>query len=220
MPVVIVGEVATRYGTLVLIRREGAGLELFLDGRHLMSSAEARSEDDLARLARARWAAGGRPPRCLVLGFGLGQTVSALTKLDADISVVVVELFQPLLGWLGEQPETAGILADPRVTTLVADASTPPLGPGPSFDIVLLDVGNGPLDPVLARNESLYALEGLTSLRDLLLPGGVLGAWAAEGTGEFEAALREVFGNVEAREIALDTGRPDLEPDVVYLSIR
>lgn len=218
----IIGEAETRAGHLALLRRDQGGLELYLDGTHLVTSTEASSEVMLARLTvdRRRITSGSREIAALVLGFGLGFTVRELLRHDGVGLVMVLELFAPLVHWLRRLPETEDLLVDPRVVTLVADAARPPLSRRMRFDLVLLDVGNGDLDPVLERNAPLYAVSGLTMQRRLLRPGGVLGAWAAHRSHAFERALSQVFGTYEVHEVPLVTGRPELEPDRVYLAVK
>lgn len=216
----IIGEAETQSGHLVLIRWT-RGLELYLDGIQLMSLSEARSESELARLGVERAVESlGRPIDALVLGLGLGVTVQELLDTDQVSRVVVAELFSALPGWLRRAPETSAIFADPRMSLVVADATSLPFSNKPCFDLILLDVGNGPLDPVIVGNAPLYGPPGLTMFRRYLRLGGVLGVWAAHRSEPFERALDQVFGSFQVQEVPLPSARPDLEPDLVYLMTR
>lgn len=220
MGLMIIGEAETPMGRLVLEEWVDR-MNLYLDENLLMTSAEAISEIELARLAveAARENTSG-PLDVLVLGFGLGKTIGALLELDGVRHVVAIELFEVLLRWLGDHPEMEDLFRDPRLIPLVADAAALPLALRPGFDAILVDVGNGPLDPVLETNRSVYATGGLRELKARLRPGGVLGVWSAHHSEPFERELERTFGELRYVEIPLKTGREGLDPDLVYLAVR
>ena len=148
---------------LQLSRSEAAqaapGLILIqIDGHDLMSSRAHGSEEELARRALA--ALGERPStRVLVGGLGMGFTLRAtLAALTGrrGAAVVVAEVFPAVVRW---NRELLGHLAgrpldDPRVRVEVADVAD--LLTPASFDVVLLDVDNGPEALTLASNRHLY----------------------------------------------------------------
>lgn len=57
------------------------------------------------------------------------------------------------------------------------------------FNAILLDVDNGPKAVIRRENDWLYGLEGLTSARRALRPGGVLAVWSAGPDVQFNARL-------------------------------
>jgi spermidine synthase len=67
-----------------------------------------------------------------------------------------------------------------------------------SYDLVLLDVDNGPGYLVHATNAALYEPPALTEVRRILRPGGALVVWSAAEAPELEESLRSVFGEVTA----------------------
>ena len=89
-------------------------------------------------------------------------------------------------------PELAGLEGE-RCTLHVADVldvlagRTPPAGP---WDVVLLDVDNGPDFLVHASNAPLYTPAGLTAARSVLRPGGLLVVWSSHVAPSLLAALR------------------------------
>ena len=100
----------------------------------------------------------------------------------------------------GTVPHGPALLADERVTVVVADvavalAEAPPA----SYDLVLLDVDNGPGYLVHDDNAALYRAPFLARARAALRPGGALVVWSAAQAPELQDALREVFGAVEAQ---------------------
>jgi spermidine synthase len=66
-----------------------------------------------------------------------------------------------------------------------------------TYDLVLLDVDNGPGYLVHDTNAALYRPPALSSARAALRSGGALVVWSASPAPELEDALREVFGNAE-----------------------
>lgn len=61
-----------------------------------------------------------------------------------------------------------------------------PFGP---WDLVLLDVDNGPSFLVHAGNERIYSPEALRGALDQVSPGGTLAIWAAQPEPDLLAAL-------------------------------
>ena len=70
-----------------------------------------------------------------------------------------------------------------------------------SYDLVLLDVDNGPGYLVHDTNARLYERDFLTATRAALRPGGVLVVWSAAEAPDLRATLAEVFCDAEARPL-------------------
>ena len=66
-----------------------------------------------------------------------------------------------------------------------------------TYDLVLLDVDNGPGYLVHEANEAVYETQFLHRCREVLAPGGVLVIWSANAAPDLLAAMREVFGEAE-----------------------
>lgn len=180
----------------VALRRRGAVLELVVDGVFAMDTVDTSTERVLAREALA---AHGAPARVLVGGLGLGFTVREVLADPRVDHVDVVELAEPLVRWAGEGlvPELAGLVGDPRCTLHVgdvADVLAGATGPGGPWDLVLLDVDNGPGFLVHARNAGLYAPAGLAAARARLAPGGALLIWSSHRAPGLLADLGTVAG--------------------------
>ena len=110
----------------------------------------------------------------LIGGLGLGFT---LQRVLADARVeraVVVEIEEPLIEWMrdGTVPHGPGILADARATVVNADIAMAIAEARSTYDLVLLDVDNGPGYLVHEGNEAVYETEFLGRCRDLLAPAG------------------------------------------------
>jgi spermidine synthase len=181
---VVLGRAEGPRGEVLLRRRDrpgGAVHELVVNGVFAMDSAETSSERRLASFAVV---GGGRAPRVLVGGLGLGYTAAAVLD-DRTVGaalVDVVELEPHLVSWAraGVTPVLGRVAADPRTRLHVADVTavlrgtSDPTGP---WDAVLLDVDNGPDFLIHDTNAGLYGRSTLEAAHARLTPGGVLAIW-------------------------------------------
>ena len=191
-------------GELVLRRRDGDTLELRANGVFVMDTAETTSERALATEALSRHQ---RPDRVLVGGLGLGFTLAEVLADERVRRVVVAEIEPALVGWLrdGTVPHGPALLADARVEVEVGDVRDVIAAAGrAAYDLVLLDVDNGPGYLVHETNAELYAGTLLSLVRDALRPDGLCVVWSADRDRALHEALREVFGNAEAAAYAVD----------------
>ncbi len=195
-------------GELVLRERAEADgsttLELRANGVFVMDTRETTSERALAREALARHEA---PGRVLVGGLGLGFTLAEVLADDRVRRVVVAEIEPALVAWLreGTVPHGPALLADERVEVVEADVRRViEQADDEAFEIVLLDVDNGPGYLVHDVNADLYGRELLTATRRALAPSGIAVIWSAAYDQDLEDTLREVFGNAEATAYVVD----------------
>lgn len=201
----------TDRGELVLRERrpdaeQGGGptvLELRANGVFVMDTAEHGSE---RALADAALAAVTEPRRVLVGGLGLGFTLTQVLGDRRVEHVDVVEIEQDLVDWMrnGTIPHGRQLLADDRVRVVVADLVQAVTEAGPStYDVVLLDVDNGPGQLVHQGNAAIYDEPFLHRLLDRLEPGGALVVWSADTEPGLHDRLRTVFGDVEEHDHAV-----------------
>jgi spermidine synthase len=191
-------------GELVLRRRDGDVLELRANGVFVMDTAETTSERELARRSLALLA---EPKRVLVGGLGLGFTLAEVLADPRVERVTVVEIEPALVGWLrgGTVPHGPALLADPRVEVVVADvADAIERSEEAAYDVVLLDVDNGPGNLVHDTNAALYDDRLLAATRRATSSGGVCVVWSADRDAALDAALRRVFGNAEELDFEVD----------------
>jgi hypothetical protein len=88
---------------------------------------------------------------------------------------------------------------------------------GARYQVILLDVDNGPSWLAHENNARLYTIAALQRWKALLVPGGCLAVWSAQREPEFWARLRMVFGR--AKESALETAsEKGLVEQFVYLA--
>ena len=172
--------------------RHDRDFSLWLDRTELMSSRVHESEQMLADVALA--ALGPRPAaRVLVGGLGMGFTLAqVLRAVDADAVVEVVELVPEVVEWnRGMLADLAGRpLQDARVCVSTGDVAEAILAANARYDVVLLDVDNGPEALVHPGNQRLYGGGGLAAARAALRPGGVLAVWSSADSPPFAHRLR------------------------------
>jgi spermidine synthase len=177
-------------------------LELRVNGVFVMDTLETSTEQALATAALAQV---DEPRDVLVGGLGLGFTTHAVLMDRRVERLVVVEVEEALVGWLrdGTVPHGREYLADDRLTVVVADIRQAVLEATPgSYDLVLLDVDNGPGFLVYEQNAAVYEAEFLGTVAGLLRPGGAVVIWSAAAAPELQEAMTVAFGH--ATPIPLD----------------
>ena len=191
-PYVELARTKTHDGAQLTLLQHSDDYYIEIDGEPLMSTRETGSECALAELA-IRGLTDIKSPRVLIGGLGLGFTLgAALDGLPRSASVVVAELFAPLVEWNRKFcfESSKDRLADPRVVIEVRDVVEVLREASLSFDAILLDVDNGPDAYCLESNHRLYNTEGLARIMKALRPGGILAVWSAGPSPPFPRQLR------------------------------
>jgi spermidine synthase len=174
------------------LRQREQEFSIEIGGDELMNSRVHESEDRFAQLGCAL-VSGRTRPRVLIGGLGMGYSLrAALESLPADAEVSVAELVPEVVVW---NRERLGHLADhplrdARVTLHVIDVAELLRQPNAGYDLVLLDVDNGPEGLTRAQNDWLYGAAGLSVCRAALRPEGSLGFWSSGRADEFVQRLQ------------------------------
>lgn len=198
----------------VVLRRRGAVTELVVGGVFVMDTVDVSTEVELARSALARHR---RPDRVLVGGLGLGFTAATALADERVARVHVVELAAPLARWARQGLLPAPGLDDDRISVEVGDVGDRIGDTAGAWDVVLLDVDNGPGFLVRAENADLYGGPGLSAAAAALAPGGVLAIWSSHRSPELLEGLRAT-GVGEAEEVVRTVRRDGREFDyAIYL---
>src|SRR5690349_10160524 len=181
------------------VRRDDTLLELYgkdgmfmvrANGLELMNGFSHESETALGKLAAA--VAPAREPRLLVGGLGLGYTTAALVDgLRGIGTITVAELSPAVIDWFQRYVRTS-VLPNPSTNLTIVQSDLRKLLAGEDrFDVVVLDVDNGPEPLVTATNEALYSATGLRALFACLSADGVALLWSGFKSAAFEARARE-----------------------------
>ncbi|HWU87808.1 MAG TPA: hypothetical protein VN253_11060 [Kofleriaceae bacterium] len=209
--------VGTTEGPLELRRRRDDWL-MMIDGRVLMNSFARSSEEDLARLALERL--GDRPAqRVLVSGLGMGFTLRALLdRAPAEARVVVAELNPVVVEWcrgpLG--PATNEAIRDPRVRVELGDVADVIAGASDgAFDLILLDLYEGPNSATQTADDPFYGQAALARVHRALAPRGVIGIWSEDADPPFARRLAAARFSVTKHSLRSGGGR-----HVVYVGRR
>jgi spermidine synthase len=185
-------------GELVLRRRveehTADALELRVNGVFVMDTRETSSEIELAAAALELVE---DPRDVVVAGLGLGFTTQRVLVDRRVERVMVVELEPALVGWMrdGTIPHGPSVLADKRVHVVGADIVMAVAEATSAYDLVLLDVDNGPGYLVHDTNSAIYERDFIARTQRILNPGGALVVWSANPAPELAALMEKVFGN-------------------------
>ncbi|HEX3823179.1 MAG TPA: hypothetical protein VHV79_01805 [Mycobacteriales bacterium] len=205
---VVLERVTTPRGELAL-RRVGEHFEIISNGTFLMDTRSGRSERLLVTAATSRHPS---PERVLIAGLGVGFSLLAALADDRATRVVVVEVESVLVAWHGTHlaPLTSTAFADPRAEIVMADLLDHLRSTDERYDVICLDIDNGPDWTVTAANRALYDAAGTALLASRLASGGVLSVWSAARSPAYEAVLAESFERVETERVEIARGEPDI----------
>lgn len=202
----------TAHGELVL-RRDGDDFEIVHDGMFLMDTRNGESE---RLLVTAALDMAGEPTSVLLGGLGVGFSLDQAIADDRLERITVVELHPVIVEWnrthLGER--AAERLSDDRVTIVTDDLVDWVDGTDAWFDVICLDVDNGPDWLAVPSNDRLYSGRGIAALAHRLAPDGVLAIWSAARSDALATELGSRFRVVSRIDVEVPRG----EPDVIYLA--
>ena len=204
MEYVEIARAESERGELVLRERRdeaaAASLELRVNGVFVMDTLETSTERALASAALELV----EDPRAVVVGgLGLGFTMHEVLA-DARVEqCAVVEIEQSLVDWMRDgtipaRPGPAGRRAG-RASWSPTSRWRSPRPARRRTTWSCWTSTTGPATSSTRRTRRSTPSPFLTAGRAALRPGGALVVWSADAAPELEAALREVFGEVEAR---------------------
>jgi spermidine synthase len=190
-------------GELELWRRDDE-YAMRINGEDLMGSLCSYSEQMLARLG-CEALVDTPQAHVLVGGMGMGFTLrAALDCLGPRARVDVVELVPAVIAWnRGPLAHLAASpLDDPRVRILEGDVGRVIATARDEYDVILLDVDNGP-DAFSSRvNRRLYGWAGIARAARALRRQGVLAVWSAYDDYRFTARLRFVGFDTQTKKVS------------------
>jgi spermidine synthase len=161
-------------------------------GLELMSSRKHASEDALGSIPCKRLKH-PETARVLIGGLGMGFTLAAvLAEVGAKAEVTVAELIPEVVDWnrgpLGDR--SGQPLDDPRTRIHIGDVAKLLRESRACFDVIALDVDNGPEGLTKSGNDWLYSMQGISAAQDALSADGILAYWSADPDPAFHDRLR------------------------------
>jgi spermidine synthase len=201
-------------GELVL-RRRGDVFEIISNGVFLMDTSDGRSERLLVHAALDTASAAHR---ILIGGLGVGLSLRAALDDPRTEAVVVAEIEPGVIDWhrsyLADISDHA--MDDPRVEVATSDVLDVVRDDDSSYDLICLDVDNGPGWTVTDSNSALYDDSGTSLLVSRLRVGGALSVWGAAADPAYQELLGRHLDDVRALSVGVARG----EPDVVWVGRR
>jgi len=168
-------------------------------GLELMNTRKHGSEDALGALPCQKL----RHPesaRVLIGGLGMGFTLAAaLAAVGPGAKVTVAELIPEVVEWnRGPLGDCSGRpLDDPRTRVHVGDVANLLREKRNDFDVIALDVDNGPEGLTRSNNSWIYSEQGITATVKALKPSGIVSYWSATADQGFSNRLTRCGLKVE-----------------------
>jgi spermidine synthase len=183
-------ESATEHDTALELYGKDGKFMIRANGLELMNGFSHESETALGTFAAGLAPSDGA--RFLVGGLGLGYTVAALVDAVEDRgTVTVAELSSAVIAWFERHVKASVLPRDPANLSIAhADVAALLAEPG-RYDIVILDVDNGPEPLVTATNVGIYSTDGLSRLHRSLSERGVALLWSGFESADFAARAKE-----------------------------
>jgi spermidine synthase len=185
------------------------------NGLELMNGFTHGSETAFGRIAGAL--APNAAPTILIAGLGLGYTLAAASEaLGGRGTITVAEFSAAVIAWFERHVRVSVLPEMPQNVTIRESDVIAHLKSGPRYDLILLDIDNGPEPFTRASNATLYDRAGLGLLRKAINDGGAVLLWSGFQSVEFEATAREAGFSVSRRVVA-NGPRTDLDHHIYVL---
>jgi spermidine synthase len=186
------------------------------NGLELMNGFAHESETAFGQLVGAL--APNATPNVLIAGLGLGYTLAAASEVLGTRGTITVAEFSPaVIAWFECHVRAAVLPEMPQNVTIREIDAIAHLKSGVRYDLILLDIDNGPEPFTRAANAALYDQAGLELLRNALNESGSVLLWSGFQSVEFEAIAREAGFSVTRRVVA-NGPRTDLDHHIYVLS--
>lgn len=205
----IIERIDSQHRQIQLQQRNGH-YEIIYNGVFLMASYNGVAEREMVRHALTSASPGKKELILLIAGLGMGFSLEEALKDPRTTRVDVIEIEEKIIEWnrnaFGHLNNNA--VRDPRVNIYQKDfrkfvdhcASR-------QYDILAMDIDNGPEWLARPENKFFYTPTGLLSLKELLAPGGILTIWSPEESLSFMKILNKTFGKAYIKKCRETTGQ-------------
>ncbi|MGI6425643.1 MAG: spermine/spermidine synthase [Tepidanaerobacteraceae bacterium] len=192
----------------IQLQKRGYDFEIIFNGTFLMATYNGESEKLLVRWAIKE---AYSPKRVLIGGLGVGFSLAEALNHKTIEKITVVEIESKIIEWNSLYFSTYSnyALNDPRVDVINADFVDWILNSKEKYDVICLDIDNGPDWVVMDKNNTLYSHTGLFNLVKHINKSGVISFWSASKSDNFERILKKHFNSIIVEEVSLKRGYPD-----------
>ena len=177
---------------------------IVVSGRgELMSTRKHASEDALGTMS-CQLLDQAESHTVLIGGLGMGFTLAAvLAATGSHSQVLVAEIIPEVIEWnKGLLGSYSGYpLNDIRTSLYHGDVGDLLRSAKPGYDVIALDVDNGPEALISTGNNWLYSHEGIACSRQCLNNNGVLAYWSATPDQRFANRLRGCGLQVSEKQV-------------------
>jgi spermidine synthase len=188
------------------------------NGLELMNGFAHDSETAFGRLAVEL--APNAAPDVLIAGLGLGYTLAAASAaLGGRGAITVAEFSSAVIAWFERHVRAAVLPEMPGNVMIIEVDAIAHLKSGARYDLILLDIDNGPEPFTHESNATLYDRAGLDLLRNALTEGGSVSLWSGFQSDGFETLARDSGFSVTRRSVA-NGPRPELDHHIYILKAR
>ena len=192
----------------IQLQKRGYDFEIIFNGTFLMATYNGESEKLLVRWAIKE---AYSPKSVLIGGLGVGFSLAEALNHKTIEKITVVEIESKIIEWnrLYFSTYSNYALNDPRVDVINADFVDWILNSKEKYDVICLDIDNGPDWVVMDKNNTLYSHTGLFNLIKHINKSGVISFWSASKSDNFERILKKHFNSIIVEEVSLKRGYPD-----------
>lgn len=209
---VVIERALTENGEIQLQKR-GSDYEIIFNGTFLMATYNGDSE---RRLVSTALKAAKNPRSVLIGGLGVGFSLEEALRSGQIERITVVEIEKKIIDWnhtyLAEFSHHG--LLDPRVEVVHADFMEWLPGCQERYDVICLDIDNGPDWLVMDKNHQLYSDAGINELLRIINESGAISFWSAARSEIFEQQLGKWFEYIDIHSVHHPRG----EPDYIYVA--
>lgn len=173
--------------------------ELVINGVFIMASYNHLSSELLVRNVMKP----GADRRVLIGGLGMGYTVKEACSCQDIVQVDVVEIEPVIIAWNRTWFKNINrdCLADERVKVIEADFYDYVRHCENYYDLVSMDIDNGPMMLVNDHNSRVYRSEFFREISELLKPGGIFAIWSCDHDADLASEAAEVFRECQVHEV-------------------
>jgi len=197
--------VFTEHSELQLWKCAGDGAqeyEIIINGVFIMATYNSGSSEHLIRGAVERLK-GKEHLSVLIAGLGMGFTVAEACRSEKIESIDVVEMEKVIVDWNKKYFATyeQACYDQEKLSLAIEDFYVYAIKPTKAYDIVSIDIDNGPMLLVNEGNEKVYTRSLLGVIEGVLNEDGVCVIWSCDSDRRLEHSMKSIFDEVEIEQL-------------------